>query len=94
MTKPTTCIKAIPYHELLSMQEAIERLSSWQQSLTILEQFFSDQQVPVNKKKIIQDYHACALLFQTFHKNYVQLINKENQLLVKMIGSKQAVEKE
>ncbi|WP_086349285.1 hypothetical protein [Candidatus Enterococcus clewellii] len=85
MKKQVNCVKAIPYHEILTLQEINERLSSWQSMLEILEIFFSDENPPVNKKKIIRDYHTCAKIFKVFQKDYGDLILREAQGIEKMI---------
>ncbi|WP_321387441.1 hypothetical protein [uncultured Enterococcus sp.] len=85
MKKQVTCIKAIPYHEILALQEINERLASWQKMLEILEIFFSEENPPVNKKKIIRDYHACAKIFKAFQKDYEELVGREKRYLTNMV---------
>lgn len=85
MKKQVTCIKAIPYHEILALQEINERLDSWQKMLEILEIFFSEENPPVNKKKIIRDYHACAKIFKAFQKNYGELVVRQANGIEKMV---------
>lgn len=84
MKKQATCIKAIPYHEILTLQEINERLDSWQKILEILEIFFSEENPPVNKKKIIRDYHACAKIFKAFQKDYGELVGREKIVIQNM----------
>ncbi|MBP1047556.1 hypothetical protein I6N96_14815 [Enterococcus sp. BWM-S5] len=88
MDKQTNCIKAIPYHEILAMQEINERLDSWQKMLEILEIFFSEENPPVNKKKIIRDYHACGRLFKAFQKDYSVLLQNDKDLIKSMVTGK------
>ncbi|MGC6767115.1 hypothetical protein ACYSNR_04935 [Enterococcus sp. LJL128] len=84
MNKSKLCTKAIPYHDILTMQDLIEHLSSWQEPLKLLDTFFSDQQIAVNKKKIIREYHAHAHVFHVFIEDFSQLLKDKEQLLHQM----------
>lgn len=54
----------------------MEQLKSWQEPLGVLEKFFSDKKRPVNKQKIIRDYHACSLLFHVFLTDFGSSLEK------------------
>jgi len=59
-------VKEISYQDIYGLGDTLEQLKSWQEPLGVLEKFFSDKKRPVNKQKIIRDYHACSLLFHVF----------------------------
>lgn len=59
-------VKEISYQDIFGLGDTLEQLKSWQEPLGVLEKFFSDKKRPVNKQKIIRDYHACSLLFHVF----------------------------
>lgn len=59
-------VKEISYQDIYGLGDTLEQLKSWQEPLCVLEKFFSDKKRPVNKQKIIRDYHACSLLFHVF----------------------------
>ncbi|MGM0200692.1 hypothetical protein [Enterococcus sp. AZ149] len=59
-------VKEISYQDMYRLGDTLEQLKSWQEPLGVLEKFFSDKKRPVNKQKIIRDYHACSLLFHVF----------------------------
>jgi hypothetical protein len=59
-------VKEISYQDIYGLGDTLEQLKSWQEPLGVLEKFFSDKKRPVNKQKIIRDYHACSLFFHVF----------------------------
>ncbi|MHC5230034.1 hypothetical protein ACYSNW_17355 [Enterococcus sp. LJL99] len=80
MEKPVKCIKAIPYQDILDLKEALERLQSWEKPLSLLNDFFGDRSIPVNKKKIIREYYAYAKIYQSYiadTENILQILNKK-----------------
>ncbi|OEG14709.1 hypothetical protein BCR23_12740 [Enterococcus quebecensis] len=58
ITKNKQPIKEISYQDIHEISDLLERLSSWEQPLKILDDFFSEKSNPVNKKKIVKEYHA------------------------------------
>lgn len=69
-------VKEISYQDMYGLGDTLEQLKSWQESLCVLEKFFSDKKRPVNKQKIAQDYHACSLLFNVFYVDFGNSIQK------------------
>ena len=94
MDKQQISLKVIPYHELLALKDTVERLSSWEKPLQLLQQFFGDHNSPLNKRKIIKEYHSSALLFQLFFENYQLLLSKESEILIQMNQHQKAVSQE
>ncbi|PZL76675.1 hypothetical protein CI088_02515 [Enterococcus plantarum] len=83
MEKPVKCIKAVPYQDILDVKEVLERMQSWGKSLLLLNDFFSDQNIPVNKKKIIRDYYACGKIYHSYFKEMENMLNiLEKQICV------------
>lgn len=74
-------IKNISHQDIYSLYDLLEQLNSWQGALTLLNDFFSDKQRPVNKKKIASDYYSCSQIFSAFHHDFSQLLPKiESQI--------------
>lgn len=74
-------IKSISHQDIYSLHDLLEQLNSWKSALNLLNEFFSDEQRPVNKKKIASNYYACSQIFCAFHNDFTQTIPKmENQL--------------
>ncbi|MEI5990476.1 hypothetical protein A5881_001969 [Enterococcus termitis] len=69
-------IKMINHQEIYSLFDMLEQLNSWQNALNLLDDFFSDKQRPVNKKKIARDYYACSQIFSSFHNDFSQTLPK------------------
>lgn len=80
-TKNNQPIKMVSHQEIYSLHDMLEQLNSWQAALKLLNDFFSDKQCPVNKKKIVSDYYACSQIFLAFQSDFSQTILKmENQI--------------
>ncbi|MGG5342505.1 hypothetical protein [Enterococcus sp. AZ192] len=69
-------IKSISHQDIYSLHDLLEQLNSWQNALNLLNDFFSDKQRPVNKKKIASDYYACSQIFSSFHNDFSQTLPK------------------
>lgn len=83
MKKPVKCVKAIPYQDILDIKEVLERMQSWGKPLLLLNDFFSDQNIPVNKKKIIRDYYAYGKIYHSYFKEMENMLNiLEKQICV------------
>lgn len=90
MEKPVKCVKAIPYEHILDLKEALERLYFWEKPLLLLNDFFSDQNIPVNKKKIIHDYYAYGKIYHSYFKEMENMLNiLEKQ--IRVITEKQSI---
>ena len=71
-------IKKVIYQDIYSLHDLLEQLNSWNEPLHLLTQFFSDNHRPVNKKKIIKDYHSCSKIFSAFQKDFTLTLEKMN----------------
>ncbi|MGM0219165.1 hypothetical protein [Enterococcus sp. AZ126] len=63
-------IKMVSYQEVYSLHDLLEQLNSWERTLKLLNEFFSDQKRPFNKKKIANEYYACSQILAIFHKDF------------------------
>ncbi|MBO0468842.1 hypothetical protein JZO73_15165 [Enterococcus plantarum] len=82
-TKNNQPIKMVSHQEVYSLHDLLEQLNSWKSTLKLLNEFFSDQKRPVNKKKIANEYHACSQIFTTFHNDFSQTLQKmESQIII------------
>lgn len=75
-------IKKISYKDVHFLYDMLEQLNSWQGALELFDQFFSDKNSPLNKKKIISDYHACSQIFPIFYQDFSQTMKKINTQMV------------
>lgn len=71
-------IKSISYQYIYSLHDLLEQLNSWQNALNLLNDFFSDKQRPVNKKKIVSDYYACSQILTKMEQQITELRQKED----------------
>lgn len=67
-------VKKVTYHDLCVASELLEQLKSWQEPLNLLMNFFADDVRPVNKKKVVRDYHACSQIFKVFCGDYISSV--------------------
>ncbi|WP_430597818.1 hypothetical protein [Enterococcus sp. AZ177] len=77
-------IKSISYQDIYSLHDLLEQLNSWQNALNLLNDFFSDKQRPVNKKKIASNYYACSQIFSIFHNDFTQTLTKMEQQITEL----------
>jgi hypothetical protein len=80
-------VKAITKQEIYDLRDYLEQLASWKEPLKLLNDFFENQAIPLNKKKIMREFHAQAKIFGTFYSNFLLSMNtleeKINSLEVK-----------
>ncbi|MGK0552587.1 hypothetical protein ACSFB8_10975 [Enterococcus faecalis] len=80
-------VKAITKQEIYDLKDYLEQLASWKEPLKLLNDFFESQAIPLNKKKIMREFHAQARIFSTFYNNFLlsmdTLEEKINKLEVK-----------
>lgn len=83
-----SCMKVVPYHELIALRNTLEQLESWTETLEILARFFQQANQQSHKKKIIKDYHASSKLFQLFQQDYQELLTKA-QIQLRSVNKEQ-----
>ncbi|MBP2100743.1 hypothetical protein [Enterococcus rivorum] len=67
-------IKKICYQDIYALHVLLEQLTSWNETLSLLEKFFSDEKRPVNKQQIVKNYYACSKVFSAFHGDFKKII--------------------
>ncbi|MDZ5757107.1 hypothetical protein RAK27_00375 [Carnobacterium maltaromaticum] len=81
MTKNKQPIKAISYQDLYLMKETLKQLQSWTAILELLDEFFANKQLPLDKKKIIKEFHSLSRIYGMFMDDFsIHTDNLENQL--------------
>lgn len=64
-------IKIISYQDLLFLNDTIDQIHSWIATLSLINNFFANSKNPLNKKKIIKEFHANSYLFATFYEDFL-----------------------
>lgn len=85
LTKNNQPIKEITKQDLLVLNNHLEQLASWLESLWLLKDFFNDQGVPLNKKKIMREFHAQSKIFNVFYENFLLSVDTIEAKLEKLM---------
>ena len=72
ITKNSQPIKAITHHDIYILKDNLEQLQSWNQTLTMLRNFFDNNGVPLNKKKIMKEFYASSQIFNAFYASFIE----------------------
>jgi hypothetical protein len=68
-------LKQITYQNIYQLKELSERLDSWIKPLSGVHEFFSDREIPLNKKKVMREFHANAVIFTAFYQQFSNLVS-------------------
>ncbi|WP_445448381.1 hypothetical protein [Enterococcus faecalis] len=71
LSKNKLPIKEITQQDIYELKDYLEQLASWKEPLKLLNIFFENQAIPLNKKKIMREFHAQARVFNTFYVNFL-----------------------
>ncbi len=72
-TRNNQPVKSIVYQDIYATKETLEKLQSWGSTLELFATFFADQRnKPLNKKEIVQQYHAVSQLFAVFFDDFTK----------------------
>lgn len=72
LTKKSQPIKTITHQDIYATKETLEKLQSWKSALEVLNTFFDYHcKEPLNKKEIIQQYHANSRIFSIFFEDFI-----------------------
>ncbi|HLQ40120.1 MAG TPA: hypothetical protein VK118_04075 [Tetragenococcus sp.] len=82
-------LKKVTHQEIYALYNTVEQLSSWNEPLKLLENFFSDQNRPVNKQRIAKQYYAQSKIFMAFLSDYQILVEKMEQQITLLKQSEQ-----
>lgn len=64
-------IKSITKQDMDDLKNYLEQLASWIEPLKLVNEFFENQTIPLNKKKIMREFHAQARVFNIFYMNFL-----------------------
>ena len=59
-------IKSIAKQDIYDLKDYLEQLSSWKDPLKLVNKFFENQAIPLNKKKIMRNFMhklGCSIYF-------------------------------
>lgn len=70
-TKNNQPIKEISYQDMHHLNDTIDQIHSWKETLSLLNDFFENKGVPLNKKKIIREFHANSYVFAAFYEDFL-----------------------
>lgn len=71
LTKNNQPIKEITYQDIALLNDTLNKIQSWEETLALLNRFFQHREAPINKKKIIKDFHANSYLFNAFYDDFL-----------------------
>jgi hypothetical protein len=71
LTKNNQPIKEICYQDMYLLNETFEQLDSWKEVLALLNYFFENRALPLNKKKIIKEFHSSSYVFNAFYQDFL-----------------------
>ncbi|OTP10823.1 hypothetical protein A5844_000957 [Enterococcus sp. 10A9_DIV0425] len=71
LTKNNLPIKTITKQDIDDLKMYLEELTSWKQTLKLMNNFFDYDCLPLKKKKIIKEFHAQSKVFSIFYENFV-----------------------
>lgn len=71
LTEKNQPIKSIAKQDIYDLKDYLEQLASWKEPLKLVNEFFENQAIPLNKKKIMREFHAHARIFNTFYVNFL-----------------------
>lgn len=72
ITKNNQPIKAITHHDIYSLKDKLEQVQSWKEPLTLMKNFFDNNGVPLNKKKITKEFYANSQIFNVFYNSFIE----------------------
>lgn len=75
LTKNNQPIKAITQQDIYATKETLEKLQSWASALEMLDKFFKHETEPLNKKKVVKEYHASSQIFDVFFADFLTHTN-------------------
>ncbi|MCA5014409.1 MULTISPECIES: hypothetical protein [unclassified Enterococcus] len=88
-TKNDQPIKEISYQDMHHLNDTIDQINSWKETLSLLNDFFENKGVPLNKKRIIREFHANSYVFAAFYEDFlVRIAALEKQVEVLKAKSK------
>lgn len=53
------------------LNDTFDQIQSWAETLSVLNSFFSNRRIPLNKRKIIREFHASSYIFNAFYQDFL-----------------------
>ena len=67
-------------------------MQSWKEVLELIKDFFDNEAVPLNKKKIMREFHAQTQIFQVFYESFL-LSTDSLEKKIDKLGSTETIKK-
>lgn len=94
LTKNNQPIKEICYQDMYLLNDTFDRLDSWKEVLAIINNFFNNRGIPLNKKKIMKEFHSSSYIFNAFYQDFLtSTATLEEQIEVLKTRPKAKIEK-
>ncbi|MGX7173337.1 hypothetical protein [Enterococcus ratti] len=77
-------IKKISHQDIYTLYDLLEQLASWDEPLSLLENYFNETHRPLNKQKIIKQYYSYSKVFKAFHSDFQILAKKMEIQLIEL----------
>lgn len=71
LTENKQPIKSITKQDIDDLKNYLKQLASWKEPLKLVNEFFENQAILLNKKKIMREFHAQAKVFNIFYLNFL-----------------------
>lgn len=84
ITKNNQPIKEITQQDIHELKDYLEQLASWKEPLKQIHNFFDSQAFPLNKKKIVREFHAQAKVFDVFYENFILSMDTLEEKVTKL----------
>lgn len=91
LAKISQPLKAVTSQDLFQLQETLVQLQSWEKTLDNFSLFFTTTTAPLNKKKIMGDFHATSQVFELFLKDFLKQTATLEQQIDVLQGRKKVI---
>ncbi|MDT2052333.1 hypothetical protein P7G42_08840 [Enterococcus faecalis] len=71
MTKNNQPIKEITHQDMYLLNEVFDQLHSRKEVLAIINRFSDNRKIPLNKKKIMKEFHSSSYIFNAFYQDFL-----------------------
>lgn len=93
LTKNNQPIKEITKQDISDLKDHFEQLLSWRESLHSVKEFFGNQEIPLNEKKIMREFHSQSRIFNVFYENFALSVDTL-EMKIERLMEKETVKKE
>lgn len=85
-TKNKQLVKEITQQDIHELNDLVEQLGSWMNVLEIMNDYFSENKMPLNKKEIARRYYASSQVYCAFHDDYLSIFKRLEENIVDLKG--------